>query len=96
MIHRLSIVCSVFMSTVTLPLSAQVAYTSDLYKEMMHLDSIVFVKGYNQCQTDEQADVIAEDLEMYHDITGVSKGKEIFLHSTCPDLLSVRVPYLSK
>lgn len=70
---------SIFLVVSTLTLSGQVPFTSDLYKEIMHCDSIVFEMGYNQCQLDALANVVADDLELYHDITGAMIGKDVFL-----------------
>ena len=54
----------------------QVKQSSDLFKTMAKLDSIVFTEGYNKCNTDEMEKIIHDDFIMYHDQSGIMGGKE--------------------
>lgn len=54
----------------------QVNKSSDLFKTMFSLDSILFNEGYNNCNTVEMAKIIHDDFIMYHDQAGISSGKE--------------------
>ena len=57
---------------------AQMESSSKLYRTIMGLDSILFVKGFNNCELKEMEHLIAPDLEFYHDQTGISSSKEEF------------------
>ncbi|SMG25914.1 DUF4440 domain-containing protein [Arenibacter troitsensis] len=57
---------------------AQVESSSELYRNIMGLDSILFVNGFNNCELKEMEHLIAPDLEFYHDQSGISTSKEDF------------------
>ena len=46
-----------------------------LFKTIQSLDSQLFA-AYNQCDLDKLATFIADDLEFYHDKTGLSRGRQ--------------------
>jgi hypothetical protein len=46
-----------------------------LYKTIQALDTQLF-DAYNHCDLDKFAALLAEDLEFYHDKTGLSRGRE--------------------
>lgn len=54
---------------------------AELLATMKRLDAIVFEAGYNNCEIDRLASVVAEDLEFYHDQAGAMYGKDAFLDS---------------
>ena len=59
---------------------AQVPEDSDLYKTIAGLDAAYFT-AYNTCDMQTQADLLAEDLEFYHDQGGLSRSKAQILES---------------
>lgn len=49
-----------------------------LYKTVAGLDSELFA-AYNNCQLDKLGSLVAEDLEFYHDKTGLAIGRQLFI-----------------
>ncbi len=58
---------------------AQVAPNSELFLNLKQKDSLIFERGFNNCELEAFVDLIAEDLEFYHDKAGLSVGKEVFI-----------------
>lgn len=54
------------------------APTDELYKTVAGLDTALF-DAYNHCDLDKLGALVAEDLEFYHDQTGLSVGRGTFL-----------------
>lgn len=52
--------------------------TDDLYKTVAGLDTALF-NAYNKCDLDKLGSLVADDLEFYHDLTGLMTGKQPFL-----------------
>lgn len=52
--------------------------TSDLHKTIASLDASLF-DAYNRCDLDKLAGYFAEDLEFYHDQTGLARGRQALL-----------------
>ncbi len=52
--------------------------TDDLYKTVAALDTAMF-DAYNTCNLDKLGSMIDENLEFYHDQTGLSVGRQPFL-----------------
>jgi hypothetical protein len=52
--------------------------TDDLYKTVAGLDSALF-DAYNSCNLDKMGSMVTEDLEFYHDQTGLSVGRQTFV-----------------
>ena len=65
-------------STVTY---GQVAKDSELFKTLKANDSLLFNVGFNTCDISQFETFIADDLEFYHDNSGVSNSKEAFMQS---------------
>jgi len=59
---------------------AQVAENSELYKEILKADKVLF-KSYNTCDLETHASLISEDLEFYHDKGGLSTDKVEYMKS---------------
>ena len=53
--------------------------TSHLYHELKVLDSLLFDRAFNQCETRYLEELISEDFEFYHDQAGITNSKEDFL-----------------
>lgn len=52
--------------------------TDTLYKTIAGLDAALF-DAYNHCNLDKLGSMVAEDLEFYHDQTGLSVGRQPFV-----------------
>ena len=51
-----------------------------LYKTVSGLDSELF-DAYNNCQLEKLGSLVAEDLEFYHDKTGLAVGRQTFINA---------------
>jgi len=49
--------------------------SKELYDAIVHMDS-VWEDSYNNCKMDVQEEIISEDLEFYHDRTGLMTSKK--------------------
>jgi hypothetical protein len=54
--------------------------TDDLYKTVATLDTSLF-DAYNHCNLDKLGSMVTEDLEFYHDQTGLSVGRQPFIEA---------------
>ena len=52
-----------------------------LAAEIAALDARIFDDGFNDCQLDTIRDLVAEDLEFYHDVGGPMMGRDAFIDS---------------
>lgn len=57
---------------------AQVVESSELYKELAEKDSILFDQGFNECNLTATESLISEDLEFYHDVSGIQDRDDFF------------------
>jgi len=77
-------------------LQAQEHKNSTLFKTLKTNDSLLFDVGFNTCNLKAFEHLLAEDLEFYHDISGLAIGKahfvETFKNGLCgnPDVQSRR------
>ena len=62
------------------PASAQSENQDPLFQKVASLDATLF-HAYNRCDLDKLAALVADDLEFYHDKTGLSVGKPVFIES---------------
>lgn len=53
----------------------------DVESKILALDTILFEVGFNDCQLDRLAGIVAKDLEFYHDLSGPMFGREPFIES---------------
>lgn len=58
---------------------AQLPPDSEVYKTLKQNDSLVFDRGFNNCELEAFFHLIAEDLEFYHDIGGVTRSRDQFV-----------------
>jgi hypothetical protein len=58
-----------------LVLPAAFAQQGELFKTVAGLDSALF-EAYNSCDLEKFGALLADDLEFYHDATGLSRGSE--------------------
>ena len=61
-----------------LPQSQAPAATDDLFKTIQALDTRFF-DAYNHCDLATMSSLVAEDLEFYHDKTGLAVGRQALL-----------------
>lgn len=53
----------------------------DVASKILALDTILFEDGFNDCRLDRLADIVAKDLEFYHDLSGPMFGREAFIEA---------------
>lgn len=58
---------------------AQVDSSSELFKTLKAKDSILFKVGFDKCQIEKSAELMTDDLEFYHDKSGVTNSKIAFV-----------------
>lgn len=78
-VHRFSrIIFFIFVSTLTLFQDAhsQIANSSQLFKELVNADSLLFEEGFNKCNFSVVEDIIHDDLEFFHDKSGTENRAE--------------------
>ena len=54
--------------------------SKELYDSIVHMDS-VWEDSYNNCRLDVQDQIISEDLEFYHDRTGLMTSKKALIEA---------------
>jgi hypothetical protein len=54
--------------------------SKELYDSIVHMDSI-WEDSYNNCKLDVQEQIISEDLEFYHDRTGLMTSKKALIEA---------------
>jgi hypothetical protein len=69
---------AVFAATVGAQTRQGLPTTDELYKTVAGLDTAIF-DAYNTCNLDKMSSMVAEDLEFYHDQTGLSVGRQTFI-----------------
>jgi hypothetical protein len=79
-----------------IPLPEEAHATSGrLYDELARMDSLLFDAGFVRCEADEVIALFSDDVEFYHDQTGLRSGDEVRedfrrLTSNCPRSNGVR------
>jgi hypothetical protein len=61
--------------------SAQIGRDTDLFRVMKQYDSLLFELGFNRCDIATLEKIVSEDLEFYHDQSGITPNKEAFITS---------------
>lgn len=59
--------------------TAQVETSSELYTIIKEMDKTLFENGFNECIIRDIEPLISDDLEFYHDQSGITQSKEDFL-----------------
>jgi hypothetical protein len=70
----IAVIVGVFTSA-----NAQIGETSELYTTLKSKDSLLFEVGFNQCELSQFEQLVGEDFEFYHDISGVNRSKAEFM-----------------
>ena len=74
--QAIAFICAfIFFGTIT----AQVEVNSELYKTLKTNDSLLFDVGFNTCELSAFENLLAEDLEFYHDKGGLIPSKQVFI-----------------
>jgi hypothetical protein len=63
------------MRTLVFLMMLPAAFSQDLFKTVSELDTALF-DSYNRCELEKFSALLADDLEFYHDATGLSKGAQ--------------------
>ena len=58
---------------------AQVDKNTELFITLKAKDSILFKEGFDKCLINKSADLMADDLEFYHDKSGITNSKTEFI-----------------
>lgn len=61
--------------------------SSELFKELAEKDSVLFEQGFNECNFEATESLISEELEFYHDVSGV-QNKEMFFDAVRKNICS--------
>jgi len=61
--------------------NSQVKNNSELYKTLKTNDSLLFNVGFNTCNYKPFEELLAEDLEFYHDLGGIIDSKRTFINN---------------
>lgn len=62
-------------------LFAQVEENSELFQTLRTKDSLLFNLGFNTCDISQFRALVSEDMEFYHDQSGVTDSKDAFIAS---------------
>lgn len=81
MTFKLKTVLVIFIIVIINNINAQSKTESDLFNTLKMADSILFDIGFNQCNLPQVAQLVAEDIEFYHDRDGITKSKDKFIAS---------------
>lgn len=61
--------------------SMSVVADTDLFDTLKQSDSQLFNQGFNQCNIDVFKTLISDDIEFYHDQSGLTQSKQGFIYS---------------
>ncbi|TRO66832.1 serine hydrolase [Christiangramia sabulilitoris] len=84
--HQLSIFLFLLCST---PFYGQTTSYSEIEKEILVADSLLFNEGFNNCNMSALEQAADKNLEFYHDISGVTMGKENFKNGIKKNICSI-------
>ena len=64
------------------PLAAQVGENTELFQTLRAKDSLLFNVGFNTCDISQFRALVSEDMEFYHDQSGITNSKAGFIDNT--------------
>jgi hypothetical protein len=76
---KILLLCVIGVQMVSGSATAQESVDSELFKVLKAQDSILFQIGFNKCKVEQSAALMYDDLEFYHDKSGVSHSKAEFV-----------------
>jgi hypothetical protein len=85
---RISLMALLGLVLVVRPASAQSPADIDLPRELTVMDSLLFERGFNNCDLAVMEQLLADDIEMYHDIAGPMQSKHSFLDAVRNNICS--------
>ena len=89
-----------FISVLTLgtiiPVKAQGAEASELFKILKTNDSLLFNVGLNECDFTKLKNLTTDDLEFYHDKNGVVNSNEEFVTAMANGICKEDNPYKAR
>lgn len=59
----------------------QVGEGDSLFSILESRDSLLFTKGFNECDTETLREMVSDDFIFYHDQSGITPSKEAFIES---------------
>lgn len=68
--------------------NSQAAKDSELFIQLKNMDSLFFEAGFNNCEIAALEPYVSNDLEFYHDQSGVSTSREEFLQAVQQNICS--------
>ena len=63
-------------------INAQVERSSELFKTLQENDRLLFEEGFNKCDISQFEKFISDDMEFYHDQSGIMSSKKEFMDNT--------------
>ena len=81
--HRIGLTTLALLTLVLPPAAAQTRQSAPddaLFQKLASLDAALF-EAYNTCNVDRFVSFFAEDVEFYHDKTGVTRGRQSLVDS---------------
>ena len=75
---------------------AQSQKDSELFKKLKANDSILFEISFNKCELSVLDNLLAEDLEFYHDKGGITNSKDAFIKVMNNGICKENNPYKSR
>jgi hypothetical protein len=61
---------------------AQIDVKSNLFKTIKEKDSLLFNIGFNTCDISQFENLVSDNFEFYHDKSGITPNKTVFLDNT--------------
>lgn len=83
---KLFVILTVFVSQEA---KSQLSSDHQLYNEIMRYDSLLFEEGFNQCDLEILSKITSEDLEFYHDQSGITCGQKNFINDIENNICSI-------
>lgn len=81
MTFKLKTALTTLIIIVTYNLNAQNKEESEVFNTLKKADSLLFDVGFNKCYLPQVEQLVADDIEFYHDRDGITKSKEKFIAS---------------
>lgn len=82
--------------TFSISIQAQEDENSELFKTLKANDSLLFDLGFNTCDLSQFNALITDDLEFYHDQSGILNSKEEFIDVMTNGICKSASPYRSR
>lgn len=76
------IILSLCLFFSAIAINGQVEKSSELFKTLQENDRLLFEEGFNKCDISQFEKLISEDMEFYHDQSGIMTSKEQFMANT--------------